>query len=73
MAVVGTGRIGSTFAFHLARAGHDVTVVVRVGSPRLDQLRRNRAIVLDTGESAPVAVADRLDEAVAYDLVLVTM
>ena len=39
VAVVGVGRIGSTFAFRLARAGHDVTAVARPGSSRLDQLR----------------------------------
>ncbi|NKZ10844.1 ketopantoate reductase family protein [Mycolicibacterium septicum DSM 44393] len=29
VAVVGAGSIGSAFAFHLARAGHDVTLVAR--------------------------------------------
>ena len=37
LAILGTGGIGSTFAFHLARAGHDVTVIAR--GKRLEQLR----------------------------------
>jgi 2-dehydropantoate 2-reductase len=33
IAIVGAGRIGSAFAFQLARTGnHDVTVVARPGS-----------------------------------------
>jgi 2-dehydropantoate 2-reductase len=71
--VVGVGRIGSTFAYQLARAGHDVTVVARPGSPRLQQLLRDNAIVLHNGERAEVAVADQLDERIAYDLVIVTV
>jgi len=73
IAIVGTGKIGSTFAYHLAKAGHDVTVVARQGSPRLAQLQRDGGIVLKTGERAAVSVVDQLDEQVAYDLVLVTM
>ena len=73
IAVVGVGAIGSTFAYHLARAGHDVTAIARPDSPRLRPLRRDEAIVLRSGEKAGVRVADRLDEAVAHDLVLVTM
>ncbi len=73
IAVLGVGKIGSTFAFQLAHAGHDVTAVVRPGSVRLAQLRRDGGIVLKTGESAAVPVADQLDEQVAYDLILVTM
>ena len=47
IAVLGTGRIGSTFAYFLAKAGHDVTVVARQGSPRLAHLQRDGGIVLD--------------------------
>ena len=73
IAVVGVGAIGSTFAYHLARAGHDVTAVARPGSSRFLQLQRDEAVVLRSGERAGMRVADRLDEEVAYDLVLVTM
>ena len=71
IAVVGPGAIGSTFAFRLARAGHDVTVVARGG--RLDQLRSDGAIVTTTGERAPVGVGAELDAATVWDLVLVTV
>jgi 2-dehydropantoate 2-reductase len=73
IAVIGVGRIGSTFAYQLARAGHDVTVIARPGSMRLQQLRRDHGIVLKTGERAEMRVADELDEQTAYDLVVVTM
>ncbi len=68
IAVLGCGRIGSTFAFHLARGGHDVTVVARPGSVRLDQLRRNGGILDATGARAQVQVAGQLDEQARYDL-----
>ena len=73
IAVVGVGAIGSSFAYHLARAGHDVTAIARPGSARLLQLQRDGGVVLGSGEQAAMRVADRLDEDVAYDLVLVTM
>ncbi len=74
IAVLGAGKIGSAFAFHLARTGgHDVTVVARPDSARLQQLERDRAIVDVKGERAGVQVASRLDEAVSYDLVIVTL
>lgn len=74
IAVIGAGGIGSTFAFQFARAsGHAVTVVARPGSKRLQQLRRDQAIVTVAGERAEVEVADALDEGQAYDLVLVTL
>jgi 2-dehydropantoate 2-reductase len=72
IAVVGVGGIGSTFAYHLAHAGHDVTVIARPGSVRLQQLQRDRAIVRKSGERANVRVADELDTESAYALVLVT-
>ena len=72
IAVIGVGSIGSTFAYRLTRAGHDVTVIARPGSKRLQQLQRDYGIVLKTGEHASLRVADQLDEEAAYDLVLVT-
>ena len=74
IAVLGAGKIGSAFAFHLARTGgHDVTVVARPDSVRLQQLERDRAIVDVKGGRAGVQIASRLDEAVPYDLVIVTL
>ena len=72
IAVIGAGKIGSTFAYQLARAGHDVTVIARPASLRLQQLQRDQAIILKTGERAEVRVADKLDEEAAYNLVVVT-
>ena len=74
IAVLGAGKIGSAFAFHLARTGgHDVTVVARPESVRLQQLEPDRAIVDVKGGRADVHVASRLDEMVPYDLVIVTL
>jgi 2-dehydropantoate 2-reductase len=73
IAVFGAGKIGSTFAYHLARAGHDLTVVARPGSVRLEQLQRDQGIVLHTGECAQLTVADGLDEETPYDLLVVTV
>jgi 2-dehydropantoate 2-reductase len=72
IAIIGVGRIGSAYAYQLARAGHDMTVVARPGSRRLAQLRRDHGIVLTTGERADVTVADHLDEQKVFDLVIVT-
>ena len=74
IAVLGVGRIGSTFAFQLARDGrHDVTVVARSGSERLQQLERDQAIVDVEGQRASVKVTSKLDEHVPYDLIIVTL
>ena len=74
IAVLGTGSIGSTFAFQLARGGqHDVTAIARPGSARLAQLQRDNGIMRIDGEIASVRIADNLDEQVTYDLILVTM
>jgi 2-dehydropantoate 2-reductase len=73
IAVIGAGRVGSAFAYQFARAGHGVTVVARLGSNRLAQLRRDGGILRDTGEKARVTVADSLDTARPYDLVIVTV
>jgi len=74
IAVLGVGRIGSTFAFQLARTGeHEVTVVARPGSPRLQELQRDNGIANIKGERASVTITDTLDEATPYDLVIVTL
>jgi 2-dehydropantoate 2-reductase len=73
IAIIGVGRIGSSFAYQLAGAGHDVTVVARPGSRRLAQLERDGGIVLTTGEKATVTSAGHLDTQKAYDLVIVTV
>jgi len=74
IAILGVGQIGSAFAFQLARTGdHDVTVIARPGSVRLAQLERDQAIVDVKGDRAAVRVADRLDAATPYDLVIVTL
>ena len=72
IAVIGAGKIGSTFAYELARAGHDVTVIARPDSLRLQQLQRDQGIILKTRERAEVRVADKLNEEAAYNLVVVT-
>jgi 2-dehydropantoate 2-reductase len=71
IAIVGPGAIGSTFAFQLSRAGHRVTVVAR--GARLEQLLKDQAIVLKSGERAAVTVVAELDTTVAYDLVLASV
>ena len=73
IAIIGGGKIGSTFAFQLARAGHEITIVARPGSLRLAQLQRDNGIVLTTGETVATHVTDTLDEAVPYNLLIVTM
>jgi 2-dehydropantoate 2-reductase len=74
IAILGAGNIGSTFASQLARVGgHDVTVIARPGSARLRQLERDGAIVHIGGERAEVEVSGALDEAVPYDLVILTV
>ncbi len=74
IAVVGAGRIGSTFASRLAsQGGHEVTVVARPGSTRLRQLERDGAITDVGGGRTEVRVASSLDENTPYDLVVVTV
>ena len=70
VAILGTGSVGSTFAFHLARHGHDVIVIAR--GKRLEHLRAENAVVT-AGERAAVTVRDALDPAAEFDLVLVTV
>lgn len=69
--LIGPGRIGSTFAFHLALAGHTVHVLAR--GQRHEELRRDPAIVSVDGRRAPVSVVDALDETVPFDLVMITI
>lgn len=71
IAIVGTGSIGSTFAFQLARSAHDVTVIAR--GKRLEHLQAEKAIVTVSGERAAVNVSAALDPVTDYDLVLVTV
>ena len=74
IAVLGAGKIGSTFAFQLARVGgHDVTAIARPGSERLQQLQRDHGIITVTGEQASVRIVDRLDEETPYDLLIATL
>ena len=69
IAIIGPGGIGSTFAFQLARAGHEVTVVAR--GNRLEFLQREQAIVKADGTRAAVKVSAALDATTPWDLVLV--
>lgn len=71
IAIVGPGGIGSTFAFQLSRAGHEVTVIAR--GKRLERLQRDRAIVNVAEERAAVRVSAALDATTEWDLVLVTV
>ncbi|MBM4776469.1 MAG: ketopantoate reductase family protein [Archangiaceae bacterium] len=70
IAIYGAGRIGTMFAFHLAQAGHDLTLIAR-GS-RLDELSRSPVIEMVDGRKANVNVSGELDPATPWDLVLVT-
>jgi 2-dehydropantoate 2-reductase len=71
IAIVGPGGIGSTFAFQLSEAGHDVTVIAR--GTRLEQLRHTGAIITVEGERAAVHVSGEFDTTTDWDLVLVTV
>lgn len=74
IAILGGGKIGSAFAFQLARVGgHDVTVIARPDSVRLAQLQRDQAIVDSKGERASVSAAGALNEETPYDLLIVTL
>jgi len=71
IAILGTGSIGSTFAFQLARHAHQVTVIAR--GKRLEQLQAEQAIVTVSGEREAVTVSAALDPAIDFDLVLVVV
>ncbi len=73
IAIVGTGQVGSAFAYKLATAGHDVTAIARPNSKRLQKLRSDGCVVLDGSDRVSVTIADTLDEQIPYDLVVVTV
>ena len=73
IAVIGASGIGSTFAFQLARNGHEVTAIARPGSARLEQLERDGGVIDFKNARAELLIAERLDEEIPYDLVLVTL
>ncbi|MFZ5443040.1 MAG: ketopantoate reductase family protein [Myxococcota bacterium] len=67
--VVGPGAIGSTFAFLLSRAGHEVHVVAR--GRRRDELLAAGAVVRVDGARAPVEVHGSVAQLQGCELVLV--
>jgi 2-dehydropantoate 2-reductase len=69
--VIGAGRIGSAFAFHLSLAGHDVAVLAR--GARLKTLSREGEILAIDGRRASIGVVSAISSTTAYDLVLVTV
>lgn len=71
IAVLGLDPIGSTFAFHLARAGHEGTGIAR--NKRFEQVKTDGGIVTVKGERAAFAVEPVRDPTKDYDLVLVTV
>lgn len=71
IAIVGPGAIGSTFAYHLSEAGHDVTVVAR--GARFEQLHHAGTVFTAEGGRAAVQVSGELDTTITWDLVLVTV
>lgn len=56
IAVVGVGAIGSAYAWHLARAGHEV-VAVDVRRDHLDAIARDGLVAEPGGEAVRVAIA----------------
>lgn len=74
IAIIGLGGIGTTYAYHLALKGHEVTAVAR--GKRLEELKRDGGIIRaksDPEKEAKVEIAGQLDESVEYDLVLVVV
>jgi 2-dehydropantoate 2-reductase len=69
--ILGAGRIGSTFAFHLGRAGHAVTVVAR--GARLQALVREGAIVTKDGRRAAVRTVADIDPDEPFDLAIIAV
>jgi 2-dehydropantoate 2-reductase len=69
--ILGAGRIGSVFAFHLSQTGHDVTVVAR--GARLEALIHDKAIITVDGQAAPVDAVPCVDPTEPYDLAIVTV
>ena len=73
--ILGAGAVGTSFAMHLALAGHDVTLVAR--GARLDKLTRDGGVIATSPPTTPtpahVTVATAVDPTCAWDLVLVTV
>lgn len=69
--IVGAGRIGSVFAFHLSQAAHEITVVAR--GARLEALNRDKAIVTVDGRTAPIEAVPSVDPTKPYDLLIITV
>ncbi len=73
--VYGAGVIGSVYAAHLHRGGHEVSVLAR--GRRLAEIREHgvvaEAVFSGRRIEAPVAAVETLAPDDAYDLVLVTM
>jgi len=73
--ILGAGAVGTSFAVHLALAGHDVTLVAR--GARLDKLARDGGVIATSPPTTPtparVTVATAVDPTCAWDLVLVTV
>jgi 2-dehydropantoate 2-reductase len=73
--ILGAGAVGTSFAMHLALAGHDVTLVAR--GARLDKLTRDCGVIATFPPTTPtparVTVATAVDPTCAWDLVLVTV
>ena len=74
IAIIGMGGIGSLFAFQFSSVGHhEVTAIARPGSPRFQQLERDGGVVDVRGRRVDLQISDCLDEAIAYDLIIVTL
>ncbi|MFT3711100.1 MAG: 2-dehydropantoate 2-reductase N-terminal domain-containing protein [Archangium sp.] len=71
IAIIGAGGIGSSFASLLMRASHEVTLVAR--GARLAELEAQGLRVNGLAEPQRPKLSAALDEAEAYDLVLVTV
>jgi len=74
IALIGPGAIGTTFAFQLRKAGHDLTVVAR--GKRLAQLRGSENTIHNSKDGKGVTmttVSDALDLSIEYDLLMINV
>jgi 2-dehydropantoate 2-reductase len=77
IAIIGAGPVGCAFAFHLVKAGHDVTIVGR--GQRLANLEGNGGVLAKKSNKAteismtPVKAVGSLDTAQPWDLILLTI
>jgi NADPH-dependent glutamate synthase beta subunit-like oxidoreductase len=55
--ILGAGAVGTSFAVHLALAGHDVTLVAR--GARLDKLRRDGGVIATSPPTTPTPARAR--------------